>query len=219
MRLLPVALLLSASVLALSACSATPDPVASDSPTPEPSITVSTDATGLSFEDGQLLSTDIASAPVFLNGFAADGSGWTEQDGTDPTQGNWVYLSEDGTCTVRLSQIASSDATFEVVPGDDAVSSVSALAWYFRDSEMVDQVTAGAVDTTVPYGDNWAIGDPSVEFKGVSAQAEAGDTFATFARVFTVPEVTLILDASCSTADSFADHIEDVLFNSAVRES
>jgi hypothetical protein len=130
-----------------------------------------------------------------------------------------VYLSDDGTCTVKMSQIGAVDENFDIVAGDDAASSVNALAWYFRSSEMVDEITTSAVDATIPYGEDWAIGDPDVQFKGISAQATSGDTFATFARVFTVPKVALILDASCSTADDFAAHIQDVLFDSAVRKS
>ena len=213
MRLLPAALLVSVVLAGLSACTATSEPV--ESPVPVP--TEIPDATGLSFAQGLELSADIADAPTFLNGFAADGSGWSEQDGTDPTQGYWVYLSDDGTCTTKLSQIGEVDDNFDIVAGDDAASSVNALAWYFRTSEMVDQVSSGAVDATIPYGDSWEAGDPGVDFKGISAQAESGDAFATFARTFTVPKVALIVDVSCTTADAFAAHIQNALLDSAVR--
>jgi hypothetical protein len=215
-RLLAGVVAVSALAIALTACTSS-DTATPATSTPSASSTAVADDSGLSFAQGNDLAADVDTAPAFINGFADTDSGWAEADGTDASQGRWNYTSSDGLCSASLSQVVADDDSFEFVEGDDRTSSINVLSWFYRDNaDLAAQIADAATDATLPYGTDWEVGDAGTDFMGVSAQAPEGGAFATYARAFGVPQVALVVELTCDTADAFAAHAQDALLDSSV---
>lgn len=171
----------------------------------------------MSFADGNALSTDVAKAPTFLNGFVNPTSGWKNSTETDSKNGKYVYTSDDGLCTATLLQLKIDKASFDMVKGDDKTSSTNALVWYFSSTpKLAQEVPEAAADATLPFGTGWEAGDAGTDFRGVSAPTTNGGAFATYARAFAQPSIALFAQINCTTTDAFAKHAQSALLDSGV---
>jgi hypothetical protein len=191
---------------------ATPSATATSTPVPTLAPTV---AAGFSYADGNDLSTSIKDAPVFANTYSSD-SNWKAGATTDADNGYWTYTSADGGCTADISQI-SIGKNFTITKGDDSKTSDAALKWYFRNTESIaDNLTSLVTDAALPYGADWASGDPGAEFRGFTAEGDDGTVVAAYARAFGVPKVALFFDLTCTSTEAFSANSQSALLNSAV---
>ncbi|MFS0853701.1 hypothetical protein [Microbacterium sp. 179-I 3D4 NHS] len=194
-RLAAVALL-TAALLPLSGCLYAQIPVetpAADRPTTTPAPSDTPDAVeelpaSLTFADGQDL--PVTAYIEWGDGLISD-DGW-EVDAPDDGNGNWSYITRDGTCTAQFWQGTLGDVA---VAGDDSATSDAIIA----------TIVGATREEVATYGTDGELGYQAGGVGGVDARQVSGEdgdrTWIMTARGFSRLGVGLYVIADCTGAD------------------